>query len=197
MTYLWRWVDVWRVVLSQKNTSKWMPYRSQTQTVQWLSAQHQEVLRTFYSTLARELVDAILFPACCPGVSAASQTFTLTAASYLHWTSTSLHSICFINSFLFFFSPRGFLRSTAQPHQSTARPLERAPNHIQVTRPSSLFIPVAVIGKCKQINNSNLLYVSDVWENCAISLMLCSYLSIMILIYHPCLFLILSWCLTF
>jgi len=26
----------------------------------------------------------------------------------------------------------------------------------------SLFIPVAAIGKCKQINNSNLLYVSDV-----------------------------------
>jgi len=26
----------------------------------------------------------------------------------------------------------------------------------------SLFIPVAAMGKCKQINNSNLLYVSDV-----------------------------------
>ena len=61
-----------------------------------------------------------------------------------------------------FFSPRGFLRSTAQPHQSTAKPLERAPNPIKVTRPSSLFIPVAAMGECKQINKSNLLYVSDV-----------------------------------
>ena len=64
--------------------------------------------------------------------------------------------------FPFFFSPREFLRSTVQPHQSTARPLERVPNHIKVTRPSSLFIPVAAMGECKQIDNSNLLYVRDV-----------------------------------
>ena len=73
-----------------------------------------------------------------------------------------------------------------QPHQSTARPLERAPNHIKVTRPSSSFIPVAAMGECKQINNSNLLYVSDVisliiheritrFRSCCVS-----YLSIMI-----------------
>jgi len=32
--------------------------------------------------LARELVDAIHFPACSSGASAAPQTFTLTAASH-------------------------------------------------------------------------------------------------------------------
>jgi len=37
------------------------------------------------------------------GTSAAPQTFTLTPASYSHSTSTSLHSIGFINSFRFFF----------------------------------------------------------------------------------------------
>ena len=37
-------------------------------------------------------------PACSSGSSAAPQTFTLTLASYSHRTSTSLHSICFINS---------------------------------------------------------------------------------------------------
>jgi len=42
-----------------------------------------------------------------------------------------------------------------------------------------LFIPVAAMGKCKQINNSNSPYVSDVIsliiheKNYAISLMLC------------------------
>jgi len=61
------------------------------------------------------------------------QTFILTAASYWHWASTSRAS-SFINSlrfhfFIFYFiflSPRGFLQSTARPHQSTAKPLERA-----------------------------------------------------------------------
>jgi len=38
-----------------------------------------------------------------------------TPASYSHWTSTSLHSMCSINSFC----PRGLLQSTARPHQST------------------------------------------------------------------------------
>ena len=33
--------------------------------------------------------------------------FTLTPANYSHWTNTSLHSICFINSFgLFFFTSK-------------------------------------------------------------------------------------------
>ena len=34
---------------------------------------------------------------------------------------------------------RGFLQSTVWPHQSTARPLERAASHIKVTRPPCLF----------------------------------------------------------
>ena len=89
-------------------------------------------------------MDAIHFPACSSGASAAPQTFTVTAASYWHWTSTSLHSIGFINSFLFFFfffflSPKRNLQSTARPHQSTARPLERAASHIKVTHPPCLF----------------------------------------------------------
>ena len=79
-------------------------------------------------------MDAIHFPACSSGASAAPQTLILTAASYWHWTSTSLHSISFINSFRFFFflSPKRIL-------QSTARPLERAAIHIKVTRPPCLF----------------------------------------------------------
>jgi len=48
----------------------------------------------FDSILARELLDAVHYPACSSGASAASQTFTLTPASYTHWPRTSLHSIC-------------------------------------------------------------------------------------------------------
>jgi len=44
------------------------------------------------------------------GPSEAPQTFTLTAASYWHWTSTSLHSRGFINSF-FFKVPRGRIKA--------------------------------------------------------------------------------------
>jgi len=40
--------------------------------------------------MARELLDAIHFPACSSGASAAPQTFTLIPASYSHSTSTSL-----------------------------------------------------------------------------------------------------------
>ena len=36
--------------------------------------------------------------------------------------------------------------------------LERAASHIK----ASLFIPVAAMGKCKQINNSNIRYVGEV-----------------------------------
>ena len=83
------------------------------------------------------------FPACSSGTLAAPQTFTLTPASYSHSTSTSLHSIGFINSFcfflLFFLSQRGFLQSTVRPHQSTTRPLERVTSHIKGTRPPCLF----------------------------------------------------------
>ena len=72
--------------------------------------------------------------------SAAPQTFTHTPSSYSHSTSTSLHSLGFINSFCFFFlSPRVFLQSTMQPHQSAAKPLERAASHIKVTCPPCLF----------------------------------------------------------
>ena len=48
--------------------------------------------------------------------------------------------VCLFVFFLFFFwSPRGFLQSTARPHPSTTRPLERAASHIKVTCPPCLF----------------------------------------------------------
>ena len=95
------------------------------------------------------------------------QAFTLTPASYSHRTSTSLHSICFIDPFhsffksfvvffmskrifvvftickqyifFFFVSAERFLQSTMQPHQSTKMALEWAASHIKVTRPPCLF----------------------------------------------------------
>jgi len=113
----------------------------------------------FQSTLARELVDAIHFPACSSGASAAPQTFILTVASYWHWTSTSLHSIGFINSFWFFFlSPKRVLQSTAWPHQSTARPLERAASHIKVTHPPCLFR----LAPWENVNRSTTL-INHMW----------------------------------
>ena len=47
-----------------------------------------------------------------------------------------------------------FLKSSTQPHESVARPLQRAAGHIKETRP--LLIPVAVMGKCKQANEFQL-----------------------------------------
>ena len=40
--------------------------------------------------------------------------------------------------------------------------LERAAGHIKLTCPPCLFHAVAAMGKCRQINNSNLRYLSDV-----------------------------------
>jgi len=57
-----------------------------------------------------------------------------------------------------FLSVETVLQSTARPHQSIEKALERVASHIK----ASLFILVAAMGKCKQINNSNLRYVSDV-----------------------------------
>jgi len=59
------------------------------------------------------------------GTSAAPQTFTLTPASYSHSTSTSLHSIGFINSFCFsfFFKSKrissNYRAVTSKHHQAT------------------------------------------------------------------------------
>ena len=47
---------------------------------------------------------------------------------------------------------------SARPHQSTKMALEMAASYIKVACP----IPVAAMGKCKQINNSNLQYGSDI-----------------------------------
>jgi len=57
--------------------------------------------------------------------STAPQTLLHTLASYSHSNSQSLHSISYTSSFFFpsvcfsFWSPRRFLQSTTQPHQST------------------------------------------------------------------------------
>jgi len=109
---------------------------------------------TFESTLARELLDAIHFPAWSSGASA-PQTFTLTPASYSHSTSTSLHSIGFINYFhlIFFLVEEDFFK-VPRGH------IKAPPGHLKETIATSkgyasLFIPIAAMGKCKQINNSN------------------------------------------
>ena len=72
------------------------------------------------------LLDAIHFPARSSGASAAPQTFRLTPASYSHSTSTSLHSIGFINSFrLFFFKSKRisskYRVATSKYHQATLK----------------------------------------------------------------------------
>ena len=67
-----------------------------------------------------------------------SQLFTLKLAH--HYIQQALSTLSFFFWVVcFFFGPRGFLRSTTRPHQSTARPLERAANHIKVTHPPCLF----------------------------------------------------------
>ena len=58
--------------------------------------------------------------------------------------------------------------------------LVRVTSHIKVTHPPC-FILVAIMGKCKQINNSNLQYMSDIihqivqfCQHCASYLKYCS-----------------------
>jgi len=75
------------------------------------------------------------------------------AYHYIQYALSTLSAFFLFVCFFFL----GFLQSTARPHQRTTRPLERAGSHIKVT--PSLFIPVAAMGKCKQINNSNLPYM--------------------------------------
>jgi len=88
------------------------------------------------SCLTLCIKDAIHFPGCPSGASAAPQAFLLTASSYSHSTSTVLHSICFMISsrFSFFLSP-----STARSYQSTEMTFERAASNIKVTCPPCLF----------------------------------------------------------
>ena len=97
--YLWHALD-WGL-LSKKLPWKWVGPRmlkGQLSGVPWP---------------CREFLEAVQFPACLSSVSAAPQIFLLTAASYSHSTSTSLHSVCFMCSLA----------------------LERATSHLNVTRP--------------------------------------------------------------
>ena len=57
----------------------------------------------------REVLDPTQLPSWPSGTLAVPQTFLLTPVSYSHSTSTSLHPICFMSSFHFFLSLRGFL----------------------------------------------------------------------------------------
>ena len=61
---------------------------------------HQKLLPKSLGELIISVCDAacLIF-----GHFSSPQAFTLTPASYSHWTSTSLHSICFINPFHSFF----------------------------------------------------------------------------------------------
>ena len=99
-------------------------HKSTTSDMPWIEAYCQKATMkmggsknaersTFWSALAREFLDAVQFPAFPSSTSAAPQIFLLTAASYSHSTSTSLHSICFMGSLA----------------------LERAASHLKVTRP--------------------------------------------------------------
>ena len=84
-------------------------------------------MSTFYSTLARELLDAVHFPACSLGASAATHTFALTLIA----THTELahHYILYVLRTLsiqedFFKVPHGHIKALT---------LERVASHIKVT----------------------------------------------------------------
>jgi len=75
----------------------------------WIEAYLSKILASMngqglerQKVLTKELWMPLTFPASSLGASAAPQTFTLMPASYSNWTSTSLHSKCFINSFCIF-----------------------------------------------------------------------------------------------
>jgi len=72
----------------------------------------------------------------------------------LHYIQYAL-SVFFFPFFFLLLSPRGFLQSTVQPHQSTKMALERAASHIKVTHPPCLF-QLPPWKNVKQINSTNL-----------------------------------------
>ena len=59
-----------------------------------------------------------------------------------------------ILSAFFVLSVGGFLQSSAQPHESAARPLEKGSH--ATSKGHTLLIPVAAMGKCKQANEFQL-----------------------------------------
>ena len=115
----------------------------------------------FYSTFARQLCDDTRLPGWLSAFPPHPQIFKLTQASFAHTNSQpsfneleNLYSI-FVLISLVFLSVGGFLKSSAQPHESAARPLQRAAGCIKGTRPP-LLISVPTMGKCKQANEFQL-----------------------------------------
>ena len=90
----------------------------------------------FYSTFARQLCDDTRLPGGLSAFPPHSQTFKPTQASFAHTnTFNELENLFTVFFFIFFLSVEGFLQSSAQPHESAARPLQRAAGHIKGTRP--------------------------------------------------------------
>ena len=96
----------------------------------------------FYSTFARQLCDDTCLPGWLSAFPVHSQTFKPTQASFAHTNSRPSHSTSYKIFLVFFFfvlfcflSVGGFLQSSAQPHESAARPLQRAAGHMKGTHP--------------------------------------------------------------
>ena len=88
----------------------------------------------FHSTFGRQLCDDTRLPGWLSAFPVHSQTFKPTQASFAHTNSQLSHSTSYkIFLVFFFFSVGGFLQSTARPHESAARPLQRAAGHIKGT----------------------------------------------------------------
>ena len=90
----------------------------------------------FYSTFARQLCDDTCLPGWLSAFPVHSQTFKPTQASFAHTNSQPSHStsyIIFLVIYLFFccLSVGGFLQSSAQPHESAAKLLQKAAGHIK------------------------------------------------------------------
>ena len=88
----------------------------------------------FYITFARQLCDDTRLPGWLSAFP--PQSFKLTQASFAHTNSQPSHSTSDFYSVLFLLlSVGGFLQSSAQPHESAVRPLQRAAGHIKRTCP--------------------------------------------------------------
>ena len=91
----------------------------------------------FYSTFARQLCDDTRLPGWLSAFPVHSLTFKPTQASFAHTNRQPSHSMSYKIFLVFSFSLSvgGFLQSTAQPHESASRPLQRAAGHMKGTRP--------------------------------------------------------------
>ena len=69
-------VEKWHI--PRKNTSKWVCYRSQPRTIEWLSAQHQTVLVTFlgFRKPLYSRTEGMCHSSTCPGTSLDVISFT-------------------------------------------------------------------------------------------------------------------------